>query len=140
MCALLGKSLYGTRDAAFNWTHSYTTALERLGFVKGSSSPCSFRHEDRRINLVVHGDDFLSEGEAQELRWFDIELRKHFELKTEVLGPDVKNGEVQEIRLLNRILTWSDKGIVWEADPRHAELLIEQLGLQGPKEICSAGI
>ena len=90
--------------------------------------------------MVVHGDDFLSEGEAQELRWFDIELRKHFELKTEVLGPNVKNSEVQEIRFFNRVITWSDKGIVWEANPRHAELLIEQLGFQGVKEACSPGI
>ena len=140
MCALLGKSLYGTRDPALNWTHAYTTALESLGFVKWASSPCSFRHENRRIDLVVHGDIFLSEGEAQELRWFDFELRKHFELKTQVLGPDVKNDEVQEKRFLNRIITWSDKGIIWEADPRHAELLIEQLGFQGAKEVCSPGI
>ena len=139
MFALLGKSLYGTGDAAFNWTHAYTTALESLSFVKAASSHCSFRHEDRRVNLV-RGDDFLSEGEAQELRWFDIEPRKHFELKTEVLGPDAKNGEVQEIRLLNIIMTWPYKRIVWEADPRHAELLVEQLGLQGVKESCSPGI
>ena len=90
--------------------------------------------------MVVHGDDFLSEGGARELRWFDIELRNNFELKVGALGHDAKNGEVQEIRFLNRIITWSDKGIVWEADPRHAELLVEQLGLSGAKEVCSPGI
>ena len=47
--------------------------------------------------MVVHGDDFLSEGEAHELRWFDVEARRHIELKTEVLGSDPKKGEVQEI-------------------------------------------
>ena len=61
-------------------------------------------------------------------------------MKTEVLGPDAKNGEVQEIRFLNIIIAWSDKGTVCEADPRHAELLIEQLGFQGAKEVCSLGI
>ena len=35
------------------------------------------------------------------------------------------------------MITWSDKGIVWEADPRPAELLIEQLGLHEAKEVCS---
>ena len=35
MCALLMRSLYGTRDAAYNWTQAYTTALcEKLGFEK----------------------------------------------------------------------------------------------------------
>ena len=74
------------------------------------------------------------------MKWFDGELKKHFELKTEVLGPDAKRGEVQEIKFLNRIITWSDAGIVWEADPRHAELLIEQLNLVGAREVCTPGI
>ena len=139
-CALLLQSLYGTRDAAFNWTSAYTNALESIGFVKGASSPCSFRHEKKCINVVVHGDDFMSEGEAHNLKWFDVELSKHFELKTEVLGPDAAKGEVQELRFLNRVITWTGTGIVWEADPRHAELLIEQLNLKGAKEVCSPGI
>ena len=59
-------------------------------FCQGASKPFIFRCEYRRINLVLHGDDVLSEGEAHELTCFDVELRKHFELKTQVLGPDVK--------------------------------------------------
>ena len=36
MCGLLERSLYGTRDAAFNWTETYTKVLcEALGFEKG---------------------------------------------------------------------------------------------------------
>ena len=41
MCALLGEPLYGTRDAAFNWTHAYTTALEILGFVSRHRAPAA---------------------------------------------------------------------------------------------------
>jgi hypothetical protein len=113
MCALLMRSLYGTRDAAYNWTQAYTTALcEKLGFKKGESSPCSFRHPIRGINTVVHGDDFFSEGPAQELEWMNRNLKKHFELKTEVLGPDAKAGQVDEVRFLNRVITWADDGIL----------------------------
>ena len=43
-------------------------------------------------------------------------------MKTEMLGPDAKAGEVQEIRFLDRILAWHDQGISWEVDPRHAEM------------------
>ena len=36
LCGVLRKSLYGTRDAAFNWTSAYTKVLvEDLGFEKG---------------------------------------------------------------------------------------------------------
>ena len=50
MCGLLERSLYGTRDAAYNWTETYTNVLvEKMGFSKGESSPCSFYHERRRL-------------------------------------------------------------------------------------------
>ena len=41
-CGMLKKSLYGTRDAALNWSLEYTRVILLLGFVKGSSSPCTF--------------------------------------------------------------------------------------------------
>ena len=31
--------------------------------------------------------------------------------------------------MLNRELRWTKEGITWEADPRHAEIIVEQLGL-----------
>ena len=58
---------------------------------QGSLEPCSFLHEDGRIILVVHGDDCMPE-----------ELRKNFELNTEVLRPDTQKGDVQEIEFLNQ--------------------------------------
>ena len=63
MCGILRKSLYGTRDAAYNWTEAYTRLLvEKLGFEKGITSPCSLDHRQRKIKVVVRGDDFGSEG------------------------------------------------------------------------------
>ena len=37
-------------------------------------------------------------------------------------------GDVQEIRVLNRVLRWTAWGIAYEADPQHAELLNQALG------------
>ena len=62
-----------------------------------------------------------------------MELRKRFELKTEMLGPDVKKGKVQEISFLNRIIIWSKGGIILGADPAHAKLLVEQLASREPR-------
>ena len=40
------------------------------------------------------------------------------------------NGDdLKEITLLNRVITWSDDNTDIEADPRHAELVITELGL-----------
>ena len=139
MCALLLKSLYGTRDAAFNWTQAYTAALAKLGFRKGESSPCSFRHDARDICTVVHGDDFISEGPAEELAWLRKGLEKEFEIKTEVLGPDAKAGEVSEVRFLNQAIRWRIEGITWEADPRHAELVVQQLDLETSHSCVTPG-
>ena len=139
-CALLLKSLYGTRDAAYNWTQAYTKVLTDMGFAKGESSPCSFWHEQKGIATVVHGDDFCSEGCAESLKWMKGQLEKSFEIKTNVLGPDPEKGESREIRFLNRVLTWQDWGIDWEADPRHAELVIQQLGLEGCRPVVTPGV
>ena len=38
---------------------------------------------------------------------------------------------MQDIRVLNRIITWKEDGISWEPDARHAELVISLLG-DGP--------
>ena len=89
--------------------------------------------------MVVHGDDFISEGSRADLKWLDSAMKEHFELKTEVLGPQKALGEVQEARVLNRVLKWESTGISWEPDPRHAELVIQQLGLQGGKPVTTPG-
>ena len=35
--------------------------------------------------MAVHGDDFVSEGAREDLKWFDEALAKEFEIKTEDL-------------------------------------------------------
>ena len=134
----LNLSLYGTRDAAQNWARTVTTTLTTLGFKVGEHSPCNFRHESRGIALTVHGDDFTSTGRESELRWLDQQLRKKLELKTEFLGPDTRR-HVQQVRVLNRVLTWTQDGLVYEADQRHAEILIRELGLENGKPVATPG-
>ena len=42
------------------------------------------------------------------------------------LGGGIK--DMKEVRILNRILRWMPDGISYEADPRHAELLVREYG------------
>ena len=37
----------------------------------------------------------------------------------------------------NRVASWTDKGIVYEADPRHAELMIKEFQLQDSKDVVT---
>ena len=45
--AKLNFSVYGTRDAAQNWTEEYTKKLVDLGFAAGVATPCHFLHSDK---------------------------------------------------------------------------------------------
>ena len=80
-CAKLLKSLYGTRDAATNWSKAYTEILEKLNFEVGASNPCLFRHKSRNITMLVHGDDLLSAATDQDLEWLKGELGKNLEIR-----------------------------------------------------------
>ena len=53
-------SMYGTCDAAKNWQECYTGHLEEIGFVSGLANPCVFKHKHRDIQMMVHGDDYVS--------------------------------------------------------------------------------
>jgi len=136
---VLNLSLYGTRDAAMNWADTYSRHLKEIGFMVGRGSPCNFYHPTRGIAMTVHGDDFTSTGTEADLRWLDAQLKSKYELKTKYLGPTPHKGHLQELRILNRVISWTDRGITYEADPRHAELLVQELQLDGAKGVTTPG-
>ena len=41
---------------------------------------------------------------------------------------------------MNRIVRWTDAGIEYEADPRQAEKLIQELGLEGCRQVAIPGV
>ena len=43
------------------------------------------------------------------------------------------------MRLLNRIVEWNNEGITIEGDQRHAEIIVQQLGIQNEKTLSSPG-
>ena len=125
---VLHLSLYGTRDAALNWANTYTKLLKDIGFITGTASPCNFRHATRSIAVTVHGDDFSSTGTEADLKWLDAQLKSKFDIKTEFLGPEKRHSK--QLRILNRIISWGGDGITYEADQRHAEILVKEMGVK----------
>ena len=82
------------------------------------------------IASSVHGDDFTTTGPKVELDWFEKQLEGKYELrKGGRLGPG--NKDSKEFLVLNRAIRWTEKGLEYEADPRQAERLLENLGLVG---------
>ena len=129
------KSLYGTRDAAANWERQILNDLTSLGFVRGMATPCVFFHPQRNLRVSVHGDDFTTLGKIDDLRWFSQQLQKIWIIEERgILGPPQTKhlGTVQEMRHLNRIVRWTEQGIEYESDPRHAQLVVQELGVTKP--------
>ena len=44
------------------------------------------------------------------------------------------------MRVLNRVITLTAKGVLYEADPQHHELMIRNLGLSGAKGCVAPGV
>ena len=77
---------------------------------------------------VVHGDDVTALGLGENLDFFEKKIQESFEIKIRGrLGEECPGP--QGIRILNRIVSITDEGLTYEADPRHCDLLLNSLGL-----------
>ena len=138
---VLGKlklCLYGTRDAAKGWQEELSAHLEKIGFTRGIGHPSVFHHKERQIMTLVHGDDYVSTGLQTDLDWLETELSKAYEIQTQKVGPG--SNQDKEGKVLNRIVRCTGDGWEYEADPRHAELIVEQLGVSGSRTLTSPGV
>ena len=131
-CAKLRLSMYGTRDAASKWERRYTQVLKAAGFKQGAASGCAFYHYKRRLSLSVHGDDFTIAGREGDLEWLRCLMAKEFKIKASILG-----GDVNTLKILNRTLRWLHGGIGYEIDPKHINLLVRTMKLDGAKGLMS---
>ena len=107
----------------------------KLGFLRGKASPCAFRHKSMALGTYIRGDDFVTSGNDEDLKWLKAGLERHYEINTEVLGPDTQDN--QQVQILNRIVSWTPEGLEYEADPRHVELIVKELGLENAKGVQS---
>jgi hypothetical protein len=134
-CARLVRCLYGTRDAPKRWEAFLAEQLVALGFAKGIASPCCFYHAQLHVRCIVHGDDFVLSGSATALDTVKAGMHARFLLK-ELGRLGGGQGELKELRVLNRVIRWTPAGLKYEADPRHAEILVR--GVAGVERSLSA--
>ena len=96
--------------------------------------------QKRELKVAIHGDDFTILGAEKDLNWFREQIKSRFEVKFRGrIGPSEKDDK--SIRLLNRVFEWTPEGIVVEADQRHAELIVQDLGLnERTKSVSTPGL
>ncbi|CAK0864353.1 unnamed protein product, partial [Prorocentrum cordatum] len=137
-CGLLLKSWYGTQDASKIWQGDYTELLEERGYKAGMSCPAVFYKEVDETRLLGHGDDFAVLAQQQDIDSFEATLGKKYEFKkTANLGFD--EGDDKQAVFLNRVIEVSAgvppgggrpcRHAMIEPDKRHAEIVIDELGL-----------
>ena len=139
MVGRLNLCLYGTRDAAMNWQECVAEQLTKIGFSRGKAFPSLYYNAEMDIHTLVHGDDYVSVGDKAGLQWLKKELETAFEIKTDMLGrsdPEMKTSG----KILNRLIRVDEEGWKLEADPRHAKLLIESLGIKEGKGLSTPGV
>jgi len=122
----LKASLYGTRDASMNWQEEVAKCMTQWGFKTCKFNPCLYMHAGREMMCLVHGDDFVCVSSSANLVWLKSRLSERFEIKTKLMG--LKAGESREERILNRVIRVTEEGWEYEADQRHADLIIKESG------------
>ena len=135
----LALALYGTRDAAMLWQECLAEHLVSIGFVRGVSNPCECYHQNRQLRCLVHGDDYATAGSHPDLMWMQAELESRFEMKSVVVGHSNAPGVAREGKILNRVVRATTDGWEYECDPRHIELLVEELGLEKSRAVTTPG-
>lgn len=141
-CARLVRTIYGTQDASSVWQDTYTELLKSHNISNGRAWPALFYDPATDARFLVHGDDFVILADEIGQKKIEKILAEKFEFRIDgSLGPEEQDGTVMTV--LNRILEFDkEKGILrYEADPRHAEMIVKQLSLDGPgvKPVATPG-
>ena len=130
----LERTMYGTRDASASWERFYTEVFELSGVSSGDFCPCLFCNQTSGVQAWVHGHDKALLGTRQEVLALEKLLGEKMLLKrTALLG--FADGDDRTDRLLNRIIELKVVDGVpvldFEPDPRHVQIALADLGLQG---------
>ena len=110
-----------------------------IPIVQGVSSPCCFVHHGWQVSVAVHGDDFTAIGSPEAWDNYEVGMQQPFGCKLkESLG--VRPDDCNKMRVLNKIVRICDEGLRYEADPRHAEMLVKALGLSTASSVLTPTI
>ena len=105
---------------------------------RGAERPtATFAHKKSNIKMTVHGDDFFAVADVDQIRWIEEQLKSECAIKAEVLGPEPEL--CLQIKILNRSIRCGDK-LEYEADSRHAEVIVEECEVQSWRTAKTPGV
>ena len=132
----LNKTMNGRREASKCWSQEIIGTLKPVGFRTIETVSGMFYHPEWDVTMSCHGDDFLAEGPAEGLDRLDEVMREGFEVKVlPRIGDPTYGGETTSSEHLHRLITWSEAGFTWQADPKYAKFLVKEMGLGGCKGV-----
>ena len=89
----------------------------------------AFYHEQQNLRAVIHGDGFTILGFDNNLDWFKSAITTKWQVKVKGrIGPNASDTKI--IQVLNRLVEWKEDGIHYEADQRHAQIIVKTLELE----------
>ena len=104
-CGKLRYNLYGTRNAAQDGENLYGAKMEEWGFRRGQGCRVTFVNREKKMVVVVHGDDFICLWEGERLDWFKAKMAEAFPIQYRGrLGGDPEDDKC--IKVLNRAVEW----------------------------------
>ena len=131
-CLLSRRGWYGMRDAGQAFEFAVRDHFLDYDFKQGMFSSCVFAHLGKLLLYFVHGDDYVGLGVRCDLDGYKAKLSERFIIQDRgVLGAD----GLLETRILNRAITYHPakpgcpEMLTYEADQRHADLLMASYGL-----------
>lgn len=123
-------AMNGTREGSTLWAGEIERVCLTNGFVKVEVTPCLNYNKSHDIDLSYHGDDFIADGEPEDLDWLDQVFHKAFKLSRVLrVGPNA----LSEGCLLNRTIRWDERGFQLEENEKHVKDLLKILNLEDCK-------
>ena len=117
----------------------YNKVSDGTGWKAGLACPCIYCKPGTFNIGWRHGDDIIIVGEEADITADHEYLSKHMILNKRAMSRWDDNDDKQ-INVLNRLITLSresgNRTIEFEPDPRHAELIVREYGLEGFRRKC----
>ena len=123
---LMKKSMHGTRDAVSNWERVWQEHVRNWGFQLGLNSKNLLHHKENRVSGLTHGDDFVLTRPTKKLTEFNRTLTSVLSIIAKIIS----YGSPKSIKTLNRRLHWRKRGVVYQHDPRHVDVLVNDFRLE----------
>ena len=103
----------------------------------GRTSPCVFHDPCDGGSVLVHGDDFVGVTSRHHAMRIVEHLESKWEVKTTILGP--AENDAKSVRILNRMITWGSNELHYEADKKHAEIMVKKHVVAKDRDVTTPG-